>query len=349
MRHAVLGAFVGDAASLGTHWIYDPKAMAGTVTSVEAPEFRTPPAMKFYSPADYPGHYASGMLSPYGEQLLFVAEHLAEKGRVDGAAMVAATRAWARDVWTGRKDSATKQFLAKDPPSKADDWRAAGVADHEAHCFMKVVPATVLYAGCAERRSKVEDAIRTLQDDDLAAQFGLVASDILEHAIVTPGATPAEALAAVEHKYEYPAVVQTALNEARAELPLEELLLKLSREMTTPDSPFRDLAARSCALPGAFIAVAYHFAHPATSASYVPALRANILAAGDTCSRAVMLGAVFGAAAGADDEVPWLDKLGTTKHPRTGETLDLANLVESIATALVDANAQLRLAEKSVA
>ena len=37
---AIRGAFVADAASMGTHWIYNPTEMAEAVPSLEAPEFR---------------------------------------------------------------------------------------------------------------------------------------------------------------------------------------------------------------------------------------------------------------------------------------------------------------------
>ena len=61
---------------MGTHWIYDPKKMAETVGTAN-PEFKDPPSPQFYNSEEYPGHYQDGMLSPYGEQLLFVTDHIA--------------------------------------------------------------------------------------------------------------------------------------------------------------------------------------------------------------------------------------------------------------------------------
>ena len=107
LKHRVLaairGAFIADAASLGTHWIYDPAEMLKTVTDVKAPEFREPPSPKFYSAEEFPGHYGSGMLSPYGEQLLFVTEHVASTVGQDftGAAMSDAMLTWA-ETFGGR-------------------------------------------------------------------------------------------------------------------------------------------------------------------------------------------------------------------------------------------------------
>ena len=76
----LLGAFVADAACMGLEWIYDPNEMRTTVDSVEEPEFKDPPAPRYFSSKEFPGHYGPGMLSPYGEQLLFVAEYCAGAG-----------------------------------------------------------------------------------------------------------------------------------------------------------------------------------------------------------------------------------------------------------------------------
>ena len=80
IKNALLGAFIADSASLGTHWIYNPKEMAESVPSIEQPEFKDPPTPNYYSSKEYPNHYDKvGKLSPYGEQLLFVTEYLVNK------------------------------------------------------------------------------------------------------------------------------------------------------------------------------------------------------------------------------------------------------------------------------
>ena len=94
---AIRGAFIADAASMGTHWIYDPAEMRSTVLDTITPEFRQPPSPKFYSATEFPGHYEHGMLSPYGEQLLFVTEYVATSSSQEsfsGAAMSKAMLEW---------------------------------------------------------------------------------------------------------------------------------------------------------------------------------------------------------------------------------------------------------------
>jgi len=107
---AIRGAFVADAASMGTHWIYNPNDMAEAVPSLEAPEFRDPATPKFYSSDEFPGHYQAGMLSPYGEQLMFVTEHCATQKAVSSGPMSQSMLEWAR-TFGGRPDTALKEFI----------------------------------------------------------------------------------------------------------------------------------------------------------------------------------------------------------------------------------------------
>ena len=79
-QHAVLGAFVADAATLGFHWLYDADRLAEIAEG--KPEFHPP------NPADYQGvagYFAAedkkaGDLSHYGVQLECALRSLAENG-----------------------------------------------------------------------------------------------------------------------------------------------------------------------------------------------------------------------------------------------------------------------------
>ncbi|KAJ8601324.1 hypothetical protein CTAYLR_007229 [Chrysophaeum taylorii] len=328
IRNAIFGAFAGDAACMTTHWIYDPKEMA-SVAGGEEPEFKTPASPRFYSASEFPGHYETGSFSPYGEQLLFVAQYVAKAGEVEGEAMTEAMRDWAT-AYTGRKDHATQAFLAN--VANGLKFPESGADDNQAHCFLKAVPVTCLYAGTPERRDKVEEAIRVHQNNDEAVRFGLLASDLLERVIL--GDSLEEAVGYVEARA--PPEAAKAFDDARSKLPLSDLLTKLSNEIMKdkPDSPFYNLAARSCALPSAFVAPVHELLN---QDSYVSAMRENILAAGDTCSRAIFLGAVVAAARGPPPQA-WVDKLTTAKDSFTHKPAPIADLVADIADKIVAHN-----------
>jgi hypothetical protein len=142
---AIRGAFVADAASMGTHWMYDPKEVKQVLSSsLDAPEFKDPPTLQFYSAAEFPGHYQVGMLSPFGEQLMFVTEYIAtsmsqkasksvqhNKEPVSGAAMSHAMVQWAT-TFGGRCDHATTVFLDHmKQEDKSGQWPNCGADDDQ--------------------------------------------------------------------------------------------------------------------------------------------------------------------------------------------------------------------------
>ena len=358
---AVRGAFIGDAASLGTHWIYDPKVMAQTVTSLSAPEFRDPPKPSFYSSEEYPGHYEAGMLSPYGEQLLFVTEYVADTTTNDqdltGSAMSEAMLDWAA-TFGGRPDHALTTFMENmKKPEDAGKWPNCGADDDQAHIYMKIVPVVSRYAGSPEMVDKLTQAIRVHQNNEKAIAFGIVAGRLLEavvlgapleEALETVQMNVAEELTSSDYKDDILKAFARGKRAGKDEgstKTLDDVLLEVSHEIMGEEqsaSPFYDLAARSCALPGSFIApitLLYKYAtasNPIRSA-FAPALRENILASGDTCSRAIFVGAVLGAAGvGSEEGALWQDAIPSEWNakldPSTNAKIEaaLSNIIGSI-------------------
>lgn len=74
---------------------------------------------------------------------------------------------------------------------------------------------------------------------------------------------------------------------------------------------------RSCALPGSFIGpIAIFYKYASMPNTFVPAVRENIVASDDTCSRSMFIGAVLEAAGvkknhNSNDSIPedWIDKM----------------------------------------
>lgn len=276
--------------------------MAETVLSLSEPEFKDPPSPKFYSAKEFPGHYGAGMLSPYGEQLLWVIEHLvASQGVVDGPIMLTSMVDWA-DSFGGRPDHALSTVV-QNVKEKAATFPDAGADDDQAHCFLKAIPVACLYAGKPDLVQRVTDAVRVHQNNDTAVAFG-VATALLVQYILMHGKLPEEPLGNM------PELGQAGWDRAKAAATegLEELLLALSHEKMKgkEDSPFYDLAGRSCALPGSFIAPSYLTQQK--SNDYVSAIRQNILGAGDTCSRAILLGGLLGALGNGPPD-SWIEKV----------------------------------------
>lgn len=168
---AIRGAFVADAAAMGTHWIYNPQEMLSKVPSKEAPEFKDPPTPSYYSSTEFPGHYGTGMLSPYGEQMLFVTEYVAAAAAaasggsddvVDGPTMSVKLLEWA-ESFGGRPDSALKTFMEN---MKKEDgkWPNCGADDYQG----KSSENTLLQHNCK-------------QNDDSKSLCILIATFLLLH------------------------------------------------------------------------------------------------------------------------------------------------------------------------
>ena len=107
---AIKGALLADAASMGTHNMTDPEEILKAVASKEAPEFKDPPSPVGYSSADYPGHYESGMSSPWGEQLLFAIEYVGKQKLVAAGPMSVSLMKWA-EGFGGYHDAELDEFL----------------------------------------------------------------------------------------------------------------------------------------------------------------------------------------------------------------------------------------------
>ena len=111
---SILGALVGDAASLGFHWLYDPKKIAELAG--EHPEFREPNEADY---RDASGYFAAdgkkaGEQSHYGAQLEVALRSLVEcEGEWNPFHYQAAfCQAFDRGGWfSGYIDSATKGTL----------------------------------------------------------------------------------------------------------------------------------------------------------------------------------------------------------------------------------------------
>lgn len=318
---AIRGAFIGDAASMGTHWIYDPVQVKEQVPSLAAPEFKDPPTPSYYSDKEFPGHYGKvGMPSPYGEQLLFVVTHTAANlDIITPAAMLE----WA-ETNGGRADTALKAFIKN---MKASIKPPGDKNDSEAHCFLKAIPVTCLYAGQESIATQVEAAIRVHQNNDRAVAFGLTTSCMLESLLL--GSSLQEALELCEDLNKDMAV---AACFARAKTALanketvEEMVLDISHQAKVgkPDSPFYGHNSRSCELPGAFTVSLYWLLQAAaakgtviTPATIEHVLRENIMVGGDTCSRSILLGGILGAA--ADEVPPWQAKIDATTYASVNE------------------------------
>jgi ADP-ribosylglycohydrolase len=331
---ALLGAFVGDAATMPLHWIYNNADLKALVADATDPLFFSTPSCPFYNSrsADdegnagkgFPGHYEVGQLSPYGEQALACLAYLEEHknaggGPIDGDAWAAAFHAWAKS-YTGRPDHAVKVFV--DNVDAGKKYPETGADDNQSQSFAKVV--CVLYtheksgdnddSNDEERLlANVEVCVRAHQNNDLNVAVASFWARLLRRVVAGQSVQAAfeAAKASAAHEQLLAAIARVEANLAS---PTFGMLMEYGQELHAQSGgKVPPIAGLSCANPGATMA-ALHVVLKAES--FAGGLTTNALLGGDSCARSNIIGAVLGAVFGVPQEyaaklrVPELAKYG---------------------------------------
>ena len=288
LRGAIWGQFVGDAASLGTHWIYDlaeQKALCPEgVHGFEAPR------KDHYHFGKNPGDQTH-----YGDGALVFLESLAGEGRFDPRAFGRKFIAFFRpNVYSGYIDKATKgtldnfdQFARTNPVDKFDFQQ--GADDDQLATASRFAALVVRYKNDPNLLELVEQTTRVCQNNDATVAYMKFNALLLS-----------QLLGGVD--------VQPAL--AHAEDAIERIELKFGREIRMQVERARELTAKevtdatlkfgqACPLPQSFPSSVHALLkHPD---NFEAAILAVLRAGGDSAGRAAMVGAWLGAHLGLND------------------------------------------------
>jgi len=269
------GAYVADAAALGFHWLYDPERIAALAGNASA--FREPDAADFEG---FKGVFVhptkrAGDLSQYGAQLrVAIQSMLATDGKFDVTNFqdyFAATFG-PGGSWVGYMDKATKGTLANLANEKRDP---SGAPDDQVPAIARL-PALMSRSDVSSEQ--ISSVIAITSVTDMAAEWGPVAAAFLQ--AVYEGMSPSEAAVSVAVNTE--GDIGRALSDA----------VNSKQDDTVA---FAGDVGRACTLSQA-IPVIFHIC--ARANTYREAIERNILAGGDNCGRAPVLGAVYAAAHG---------------------------------------------------
>jgi len=240
------------------------------------PEFHEPPENMFYK-------YASGALSPYGDEALGCVRSVAKHGALDPQQYAADSYA-EMSAYTGRLNGSSKEFLANYAAGKR--WPECGAAsDTQANCLVRVPALVARYAGTGKLNDAVADAVRVHQAAQPAADYAIAFSNVLERVVL--GAAVADALKWAAFDSSSP-----LYDENRKEV--QDALAELGEDPRAIVSRY----GLSCSLPGPWtgpLALAY-----SAEGEFEEAVRSNIVGGGDNCSRAAVVGALAGAAGGME-------------------------------------------------
>lgn len=293
---AIKGALLADAASMGCH--------NSTPTNPDAPEFQDPPSPEGYSSTDYPGHYEAGMLSPWGEQLLFATQYVAKEKLVTAGSMSVALMKWS-ESHGGYQDKGIEEFLTC---MKAGDRSVelCGHDDDRACAYARIIPTVCLYAGEVDMLERVKETVMIYQTNPKAIRFCCAAATVLESILLGKSL-----------KLSLENLVNSSMSST-TNFTLDDSDLGDACLFALMEAKMKDMAqlvealkeeeeehgGNSARFPSAFEIPTYLFYKAMADgeideAAYIKAIRTNINAGGETCLRAILLGAIFGAAAGS--------------------------------------------------
>jgi ADP-ribosyl-[dinitrogen reductase] hydrolase len=282
LRGAIWGQFVGDAAALGTHWIYDldelQQLYPDGVNGFEAPK---------------EGHYHFGKQpgdqTHYGDGALVLLESLAREGKFDerafGQRFVEIFRPGA---YSGYIDHATKgtvenfQAFAKSNPVDDFDFQQ-GADDDQLAAASRLAALTVRYRNDPNLLTVVERTTRVCQNNHRTVAHmkfnALLLSELLDGADVLTALRRAEdQISGVE-----PQLGQEIRRKTR------EALEETPKNVTEATLTF----GQSCPLPKSFpSSIHVLLKHPD---DFESAILATLRAGGDSAGRASMVGAWLGA------------------------------------------------------
>ncbi|CAN5409010.1 ADP-ribosylglycohydrolase family protein [soil metagenome] len=289
---AIWGQFVGDAAALGSHWIYD----------LDELEDQFPDGVQgFDAPGE--GHYHAGKvpgdLTHYGDGALVLLRSLAAKGGFDLADYAERFFSTFGEGYTGYRDKATNGTIAK-----KKSWERSspllpytnqhGADDDQPGTITRLAPLVV--SACGEDEdgflTTIATATRFLQDNAVAIAYSQAHAIVLRE--LFNGATPDEALD----------LASTVSPEIRDKV----IAVRAVTNVEVVDAT-RDFG-QACPLPNSFPAALHAFLVHADVEGFKPTILSILRAGGDSAARAGMAGAWLGAHLGQNAiPVAWKERL----------------------------------------
>ncbi|MCX7184176.1 MAG: ADP-ribosylglycohydrolase family protein [Nitrosospira sp.] len=277
---AILGALVADSATLGLHWLYDPAHIA-EIEARKGLVFLPPDAADYAGTMGYFAHGGkmAGESTGYGEVCLLLLQHLAKHGEFKRTEyqIEYRTHFGPGGAFVGYVDSPTRLTLRTLLPLEPTEFPAASGADDDQFAALAALPPVVAtHSGTMETlMERVEEVVRITNNNALAVAAAQCSAAALFE--VLRGTAIAPALASA---------LPFAGNTLRP--LLEQALAVPALDSVAVAAHF----GRACHVAEG-LPVVFHIAQHAPD--YRSAIEANIRAAGDSCGRAIMLGAIVAA------------------------------------------------------
>ncbi len=281
LRGMVLGAFIGDALSLGAHWIYnvdDIKKKFGRISDLTAPETK-------YHDGKIKGDYTH-----YGDQALMVLQYLKLNRRIESHEFYDFYENYMKS-YEGYKDHATKETL-----NHLDNGVKRGSSSSELGGFTRF-PGTI-YLNHKQIQVGIDQSIlltKLTHDDPLLLERAKFLSQLI-YGVLRDG-EPTDVIMALKKEVTKPIYDD-----------IEKVKSLLSYSTIHAIKQLGQSCESDYAFPAALYFIMKYQDH------FSEALIENVMAGGDSAARGMVIGAVLGAYHGEKSiPVNWLASMNQLK------------------------------------
>ncbi|PSJ17689.1 ADP-ribosylglycohydrolase family protein [Nitrosomonas supralitoralis] len=277
---AILGALIADSAALGLHWIYDSERIA-QIEKTKGLVFVQPDASDYAGVSGYfaHGNKVAGDSSAYGELCLLMLQHLAQHGQFDRVAYQTEYRSYLGPggAYVGYVDSPTRQTLQTLLVLKPEEFPEHSGADDDQFVALATIPVVVAtHVGSqAALMTQIDHVVRLTNDNDTAVTAAQYAGCVLLN--VLHGKSIAQALV-------------DALPNADEEMA--SLVKEALQTKTLDSAAIAKRFGTACHVLEGIPVIAHIIRY---APDYRTAIEENIRIGGDSCGRAIMLGAIMAA------------------------------------------------------
>ena len=277
---AILGALIGDSATLGLHWIYDPKRIS-EIERLKGLVFLQPDASHYDGVKGYFAHdrKVAGESTSYGETCLLMLQHLAKHGSFMRTEYQTEYREYfgPGGAYTGYVDSPTRVTLQTLLSLKPEEFPVASGANDDQFLSLAALPAMVATNTDTLEvlMKRIDEMVRVTNNNDIAVAAAKCSAAALFE--ILNGRTMESALVSS---------LQFAGDKLR---PLLEQALAIQ---TLDNIKVAEQFGFACHVTEG-LPVVFHIAKCVPD--YRTAIEINIRTGGDNCGRAIMLGAFIAA------------------------------------------------------
>ena len=283
LRGMVLASFVGDALSLGAHWIYDTDVIKSSFGRVE--NFLPP------SPGSYHANKKKGDFTHYGDQTLVLLRSISQGNRFDLSLFGSNWQEFIRS-YEGYLDKASKTTLANFDDGK--DCFNSGSSSNDLGGAARIAPLLYHYRSDLETTLSYAREQTAMTHNSTAA---IIAADFLCRVtwVVLDGASPREA-------------IEQELANGIEDITVDMRIRNVLEEQQSSTTSIIKQCGQACDAMGALPAVV----HLVTkySDNLQDALIENVMAGGDSAARGLAAGMILGAHLG-QEAIPkqWLEDM----------------------------------------